>query len=55
MTEFFCIKCADRSDEAESLSLGCLGVHQCVVCGRKVDCQTEGAVIGVCKLGQYYA
>ena len=41
MTEFFCNECADKSDEAESLCLGCLGVHTCVVCGRKVDCQTE--------------
>ena len=42
MTEFFCNECADKSDEAESLWVGCLGVRTCDVCGRKVDCQTEG-------------
>jgi len=41
MTEFFCTGCADKSDEAESLSLGCLGVRTCDACGRKVDCQKE--------------
>jgi len=42
MIEFFCNECADKSNEAESLSLGCIGVRTCDVCGRKVDCQTEG-------------
>lgn len=41
MTEFFCVECADKSDEVESLTVGCLGVRECVVCGRKVNCQTE--------------
>ena len=42
MTEFFCNECADKSDETESLYVSYLGVRTCNVCGRKVDCQTEG-------------
>ena len=41
MTEFFCTECADKSDETEELTLGCLSIRQCDVCGRKVDCLKE--------------
>ena len=41
MTEFFCPECAAKSDESESLCVGCLGIRACDVCGRKVNCQTE--------------
>ena len=41
MTEFFCNECADKSDEAESLTVGCLGIRTCDVCGRRVNCETE--------------
>ena len=41
MIEFFCQQCADKSDELESLTLGAIGIHECSVCGRKVDAMNE--------------
>jgi len=41
MVEFFCKSCAARTAETESLTLGKIGIHECVVCGRKIDCQKE--------------
>jgi len=48
MTRLFCIECAKKVNETESLSIGYIGTRMCSACGRKVDCQKEDYLVCYC-------